>query len=477
MNSRRFARLLFSSVALGLLLPWPLCGVKTAAARVPAATGVHIALPRRHPLRLVVGGSAVIESASPLARVLVSNPKIVAAVAVSPRQVVIEARKAGSCSLILWSRDGRFKMMPVQVDLGITALRRAIHRAWPNVPVRLRADRNRIVLAGQAPDAATAKALEGLAHLYAAKVVDTLQVGDPPPRRQILLKVRFVEVDRAKLNQFGVNLISTGAGNTPGVISTQQFGTIAGEGGQPLKVTGTIDGHLQGYQTQFGVNNLLNFFFFRPDLNLGATLALLQQKNILQILAQPNLMALDGAPASFLAGGEIPVPVVQGGVNVGAVTIIYRPFGVRLNFQGTIEPGRIVRLQVKPEVSTLDYANAVNISGFTVPAFSTRSADSVIELKDGQAFGIAGLLDQRVTADLRKMPGIANIPILGHLFRSHSLNRSRTELMVMVQPFIVDPAHTGASAPSLPAPALPYLNPQKYDRHLPGHASQPGRPR
>ena len=199
----------------------------------------------------------------------------------------------------------------------------------------------------------------------------------------------------------------------------------------------------------FNLSDLLNIFIFRPDINLGATIKALSQKNVLQILAEPDLMAISGQPAHFLAGGLFPYPVVQGGTggSVPAVTIQFQPYGVKLEFTGTIEDDGTIRLKVAPEVSTLDYSNAIVISGFTLPAIQTRKAETEIELKDGQSFGIAGLLDQRSTVQLSKVPGIGDIPILGELFKSRSVNLTNTELLVLVTPTIVDPVGGQPPAP------------------------------
>jgi len=273
-------------------------------------------------------------------------------------------------------------------------------------------------------------------------------------------------VDRTKISHLGINIFSTGALNTIGTLSTQQFGppTLTGNG-----VTGTTGGPGLGTTTNFQLTDLLNIFLFRPDINLAVTIKDLEQKALLQILAQPNLLALNGQKASFLAGGEFPVPIVQGGANVGAVTIQFRPFGVQLDFVGTVSPDNVVRLHVAPSVSTLDFANAVSISGFVVPAISTRRAETEIELKDGQSFGIAGLLDKRAQAQMNKIPGIADIPILGKLFTSRSVNRSNTELMVIVTPHIVDPLKAPLTAPAQPANPMPFLETPSFDKAIPGH--------
>lgn len=240
---------------------------------------------------------------------------------------------------------------------------------------------------------------------------------------------------------------------------------------------GTIGGgSSSGTSSTFNVGSLLNIFLFRPDLNLGATIEDLESKNVLQILAEPDLLAVSGEPAHFLAGGEFPYPVVQGtqAGGAGAVTIQFRPYGIKLDFTGTIEPDNSIRLKVAPEVSSLDYANAVTISGFTVPALSTRRAETSVELKDGQSFGIAGLLDSNTTIQLSKVPGIADIPILGLLFHSHSKNLTTSELLVVVTPTIVDPLGIPSPLPLLPKPVVPGLDPNRFDQHFPGSHQIPG---
>ena len=217
-------------------------------------------------------------------------------------------------------------------------------------------------------------------------------------------------------------------------------------------------------------------FLFRPDINLGATIKDLESKSVLEILAQPNLLALNGQKASFLAGGEFPFPSVQGGGTNGvAVTIQFRPFGVRLDFTGFIGKDGVIRMHVAPEVSTLDFSNALVISGFTVPAISTRRAETEIELKEGQSFGIGGLIDNRAQVSFSKIPGIGDIPIIGHLFRSQSLNRSHTELIVLVTPRIVDPVGMNAPAPTTPANPVKFLNVPAFDKDLPAKTPGPGR--
>ena len=415
-------------------------------------------------LHVLVGKSVVINVQAPITRALSSNAAAVETLAISPTQLVIEGKAAGASSLILWDNAGHSQVLDVVVDLDISAFRNAVQRSYPRNQIDVQADGGKLILTGNVSDPKIAEDLGKMATAYSGKVVNSLTVEtfhDP----QILLEVKFAEVDRTKLQQFGINIFSTGAANTPGSISTQQFNPPTVNG----SITGSIGGPVKGANSSFHFNDLLNVFLFRPDLNLGATIKDLEQKTVLQILAEPNLIAMNGQKASFLAGGEFPFPVVQGGANVGAVTIEFRPFGVKLDFTGFAGTDGIVRLHVAPEVSTLDFSNALVISGFTVPAISTRRAETEIELKDGQSFGIAGLLDHRATVQLSKVPGIGDIPVLGELFRSRSINRSNTELIVMVTPHIIDPVRAPASATAEPKLSTPYLNPPTFDKDVPGH--------
>jgi pilus assembly protein CpaC len=261
-----------------------------------------------------------------------------------------------------------------------------------------------------------------------------------PVERQIVLKVRFVELDRTRIQQLGVNIVSTGAGNTIGRITTGQFS------GGDINAVGA------GIPSRVTITDALNVFAFRPDLNLAAFIRALQQESLLQILAEPNLVTTNGKEASFLVGGEFPVPILQGGGNAGAVTIQFREFGIRLTFNPTITESNTIKMYVKPEVSALDSANGVNLSGFFIPALSTRRMETNIELGEGQSFIIGGLIDDRFTETLAKTPGLANIPLLGVLFKSREQKRNRTELVVIVTPEITKPYQPGEK---IPQPYLP----------------------
>src|SRR3989440_6826600 len=416
-------------------------------------------------LHILVGKSVVVNVQAPITRVLSSNPAVIETLATSPTEIVVEGRAAGSSSLILWDQSGRSQMLDVIVDVDVSGLRSAIERTYPDQHIDVQADGGRLILTGKVTDPKMIEDLTKMSGVYSNQIVNSLTLGISHDR-QVLLEVKFAEVDRTKFAQFGVNLLSTGAGNTLGTTTTGQFGGFGPQHITDIAGPGTHSGTFTTDQT---LNNVLNIFLFRFDIHFGAVIQDLEQKSVLQILAEPNLMALNGQKATFLAGGEFPFPLVQPGNGFTAVTIQFKPFGVKLDFTGNISNDGTIRLHVAPEVSTLDFTNALAIQGFTVPAISTRRAETELELKDGQSFGIAGLLDNRAQAQLSKVPGIGDIPVLGQLFRSRNVNKSNTELLVLVTPHIVDPVHTPSAPPAAPKPPVPFMDKPKFDEGMPGH--------
>src|SRR5437867_3138787 len=416
-------------------------------------------------LHILVGKSVVVNVQAPITRVLSSNPSVIETLATSPTEIVVEGRAAGSSSLILWDQSGRSQMLDVVVDVDVAGLRSAIERSYPDQHIDVQADGGRLILTGKVTDPKMIEDLTKMATVYSNQIVNSLSLAVSHDR-QVLLEVKFAEVDRTRFSQVGVNLFSTGAGNTLGTTTTGQFGGFGTQHITDIAGPGTHNGPFSTEQT---INNVLNIFLFRPDIHFGAVIEALQQKSVLQILAEPNLMAINGQKATFLAGGEFPFPIVQPGNGFTAVTIQFKPFGVRLEFTGNIASDGTIRLHVAPEVSTLDFTNALAIQGFTVPAISTRRAETELELKDGQSFGIAGLLDNRAQAQLSKVPGIGDIPVLGQLFRSRNINKSNTELLVLVTPHIIDPVHTSTPPPPNPKLSVPFLDRPTFDEHIPGH--------
>ena len=450
------------SQLLLLLCVGSLAVAQAAPAGAPPAEG--------ETLHVLVGKSVIINVQAPLTRVLSSNPVVVEAMATSPTQVVIEGKAAGNSSLILWDASGRSQMLDVSVDLDIQGLRSAIQRAYPKESLEVEADAGRLVLTGNASNSRVIEELSKMAAAYSTQVVNSVHV-PLTHDRQVVLEVRFAEVDRTALFQLGANYFTPGTGHTTGSVTTGQFGGIGLQTTTESTTTiGNVSTTSSGSTSPIlNVTNPLNVFLFRNDINFGVVIQALQARNVAEILAEPNLMAISGQKATFLAGGEFPFPVVQGTTGIPTVTISFRPFGVKLDFTASVQEDNTLRLHVSPEVSALDFSNALTLQGFTVPAISTRRAETEIELKDGQSFGIAGLLDRRATTQLSKVPGIGDIPILGQLFRSRSINKTNTELMVFVTPHIVDPVHVDSSVAATPKMPVPFLDVPNFDAQAAGN--------
>ena len=404
------------------------------------------------PLRVMVGKSLLINTTERLKRISITDPSIAFAQVITPTQILVHGKAPGEVSLLIWDELERSRSFDLRVDVDVSACAEEEHRVFPDEQISVTPSRAAIVLSGHVSNEDVAKRAGELAGAYSPKVVNVLTFG-PVGAQEILLQVKFAEVDRTVLTQMGVNFLSTGATNTIGTITTGQFG---GFGQQNLT---TLNG--QTTSESQTIQNVLNLFVFRPDINFGAVIQALETKNLLQILAEPNLIALNGKQASFLAGGQFPFPIVQPGAGFTAVTISFKEFGVRLQFTPEIMPNGNIHLKVAPEVSTLDFANALTISGFTVPALSTRKAETEFELRDGQSFVIAGLMDNRVTDIYNKIPGLGDIPILGTFFRSKSVQKSNSELMVLCTVHRVSPATEQPAGPKAPQP---YMNPGKFDK-------------
>jgi pilus assembly protein CpaC len=406
------------------------------------------------PLRVMVGKSLLINTSERLKRVSVTDPAVADIQVVSPTQVLVHGRSAGEVSLLIWDELERSRSFDLRVDVDVTAAAEEEKSVFPDERITVTPSRSAIVLSGHVSTEDVALRAGKIAEAYSKNVVNVLTFG-PVGAQEVLLEVKFAEVDRSATTQLGINFFSTGATNTIGTITTGQFG---GFGQQVLQ--GTNGSSVPTTNTQ-AINNVLNMFLFRPDINLGVVIQALQQKSLLQILAEPNLIAVNGKEASFLAGGEFPFPIVQPGQGFTAVSIQFKEFGVKLKFTPVIMPNGNIHLRVVPEVSELDFTNALTISGFTVPALSTRRAETEFELQDGQSFVIAGLMDNRVTSVMNKIPGIGDIPVLGNLFRSKSLQKSNAELMVLCTVRKLSP---NATPPALPKYPATFLDNAQFDK-------------
>lgn len=401
-------------------------------------------------LSVTVGKSVVLDLAKPIRQIVVGLGDFAEAEAVSPTQVLVNGKTPGETSLIIWDSTGSRQFFNVTVRPStyathdqLESIRRQLRLELPGQDINVAIDNGNVYLRGTADDL-TSSNRAAMIGGTAGKVVNLLNVKVPQPERQILLKVRFASVDRSKEKQLGLNIFSTGFGNTIGTVSTGEYSPPGVSATNPSTAT---------------VTNALNLFAFYPGINLGATIEALEQRGLVQSLAEPNILAENGKQASFLAGGEYPFPMVQGGTGIGgsAVTIMFKEYGIRLNFIPTITPRGTIRLQVAPEVSALDFADAITISGFTEPAISVRRVKTEVELADRQSFAIGGLLDNTENETFEKIPFLGDIPILGKFFQSMTRTKNNTELIVIVTPEIVDPVPAGTeiAGPKFPQSFLP----------------------
>jgi len=398
------------------------------------------------------GKAVLVDTAQPIERIAVGSADIAEATAVTPTEIMLNGKTIGETSLIVWQKGGGRQFFNVQVRPSnfatsdkLDGVRRELRTELPGQNVRVTSESGSVFIRGTVKDLTSSDRAVQIAST-AGKVVNLLYVDVPKADPQILLKVRFASLDRTLSNQLGINIFSTGAANTVGTVTTQQF--------SPPNLTTNTSQTGTAVTSQLGLNNLLNLFIFRPDINLGATLQALETKGVVQVLAEPNVLTMNGKQGSLLAGGQYPYPVVQGisGGNSGAVTIQFKEFGVRLNFIPTITPRGTIRLQVAPEVSSLDFANGVSISGFTVPGLDIRKVDTEVELNQGESFALGGLLDNRETETMEKIPFIGDVPVLGKFFQSRSKTKNNTELIVIVTPEIVNPIPAGAPLPAIKYP-------------------------
>lgn len=393
-------------------------------------------------LIVTVGMSITIDSPLNIQRVYYANGDLVEAVAINPKEVLITGKAPGVTTLMIWQQSGSRLMYELTVrpsPVRLEATRMQIARDFPDDDINITWDNDTVFVRGTAKDVNDADRIMAMVSTL-GKAINLLRVKIPEVEPQILLKVKFTDVDRSVSQSLGINLASAALNQDTG-ISTGQFG------GTGIDNTGT-----------FSLSQALNVLLFRKDLNLGATIQALEAKNLLEMLSEPNVLAINGQTASFLSGGQFPVPMINGNAAFGAVSIAFKEYGIRLTFTPNITPRGTIRLKVAPEVSSLDFANGVQISGFTIPALSTRKVDTEVELESGQSFIIAGLLDNNATESFSKIPGLSSIPVLGKLFQSRAITKKNTELLVIVTPELVRPIPQGQTVTDLKR-TMPFLKP------------------
>jgi pilus assembly protein CpaC len=402
-------------------------------------------------MTLITGRGELLQFTQDVKQVATAEPKIADVVVISPREVMVNAKEPGKTTVIVWenAEPRRYNIDVIPDTTDFDNFRRALIEQLPDSKIEVTGKGDTIVLTGTVKDSAQIKRAAAIAQSRAKTVVNMLTAPPEAEPRQIALQVKFASIDRTALKEIGFNLFSRNS-VLSGESTTQQFPSPRFSQLSP-----------GGTASSVNFADLLNLFIYRPDINLGATISALQERNVLQILAEPTLLTVEGKSASFLAGGSFPFPTVTststGGSIAPIVTVQFKPFGIQLDFTPVITPNGAIDLKVTPEVSTLDFANGVTLQGFLIPAISSRKADTEVILRDGESFAIAGLIDDRVIETIDRVPGLGSIPILGELFRSRSSKKTNTELLVLITPHFVKPLSPDEKAklPDFPVTFLP----------------------
>src|SRR5688572_25466529 len=402
------------------------------AAQAPATSPPGAAFTR---VSVTTGRSTIVETPFDVTRIAVTNPVIADAVVVQPREILVDGKAPGTISLIVWGANTRVQY-DVVVEQPISPLEQQLHQLFPSEPIEVAINADTVVLSGRVSSTDVMLRAADVARAAAPKanVINMLQVPGAADSQQVMLQVRFAEVNRRALTDLGVSFFTGVAGykNWVGRTTTQQYPAPDFDNDEGLVFS-----------------DFLNIFLFNTKYNVGALFKALKQTGYFQSLAEPNLIAYNGQEASFLAGGEFPVPIVQGAS--GGVSVQFKEFGVRLNFKPVIA-GDLIRLKVRPEVSSLDFSNGVLLEGFRIPALTTRRAETEVELRDGQSFAIAGLIDNHAQEDVAAIPILSQIPIIGNLFKTKADRKERTELIVIVTPRLVRPLNPDEVPPLPTAP-------------------------
>ncbi len=417
-----------------------------------AAPGQSLEVAER--VLLTAGRSTVLMTEFDITRIAVTNPAVADAVVVRPREILVDGKGSGTVSLIVWGAAER-RHYDVVVDPGVTTLQQNFQQLFAGENIQVSVTDEAVILSGAVSSNDVMLRAGELAKAAMPKlsVINMMELPSGSPSKQVMLQVRFAEVNRNALQQSGLALFAN-RDNVAGRVTTGQYPgpTFA-------------DNDLE-------FSDFLNVFLFSRTQGIGGVLKALQGRGFLQSLAEPNLIAYNGQEASFLAGGEIPIPLVSG---LGQLSIQYKEFGVRLSFTPTIA-GDVIRLKLRPEVSTLDFTNGILLSGFRIPALNTRRAETDVELRDGQSFAIAGLLNNLTQTDRQAVPWLSRVPILGTLFKSRALRAEQTELMVLVTPRLVR-ALDPDEVPTLPVRPGAFINPADEENEgVPSQGDENDRP-
>jgi pilus assembly protein CpaC len=431
------------------------------AFNAPPAHAPNDTLPAPADIQLLVGRSTVVNVGATIHRISLTVPDIADAMVTAPSQILIHGKQPGTISLFVWDKGGTIKTYEVVVRRDLSALKEHLAQLFPGEPITVIGSGKDVVLSGTVSGQYAIEKAANVAAGYVDKkenVVNLLKQQEGVASNQVMLRVRFAEVSRSALQELGASFVAHAyKGEWFGRTTTQQFPAPEWD----------KDGKLV-------FSDFLNLFVLNTKEGLGGVVRALSNKGLFQSLAEPNLIATNGKEASFLAGGEYPYPIAQPTGSGISYSIQFKEFGVRLKFTPTVLGGDLVNLKVEPEVSALDFTNAIVLEGFRVPALSTRRTQTEVELRDGQTFAIAGLMNNTLTNSMSKIPGIGDIPIIGLLFKSKAHQKNQTELVVMITPTIIKKGSMGVSE-GLPSNVEPFLG--APDKRLPPQPPYTGSPR
>lgn len=373
-------------------------------------------------VNVLVGQSRVINFDRPVGRFSVSNPEIAEAVLVTPDQVLVNGKAFGQVNFIAWEQSGgEYLVFDVYVRANLSLIDSQMRALFPKDDIRLSQANGSVVMSGSVSDPKTVVQAQSVVEAAGFKTVNML-VSPVRNMAQVQLQVRVAEVSRNRMRELGTSYAYQGGSS----------GVYANTGSGPSSLANVTNGVLGGT-----ISSALNIAVMGG--NTLSMIRALQTQGALRQLAEPNLIAMDGQQASFLAGGEFPVPIIQSGSGQNSISVVFKEYGIRLSFKPTIIDEDHIRLELEPEVSTIDFSNGVKFDGFLIPALRTRRAKTAVELRDGQSFALAGLLDNSETKSLSQVPVLGDIPILGALFKSKSFQKNETELMFIVTAQLVKP--------------------------------------
>ena len=405
------------------------------------------------PVTVVLGTSQIVRPPWPVARVALTNPKIADVQVLTPRQVLVQGKAVGATDLTMWSQGEDVWHSSLNVEVDPQAMQIRLAQLFPGSRLLVSQQDNIVTVQGSLGRAEQAPQLRQFLDAYGMKYVDLTQVAG---LQQVLLQVRIAEVSRTAIRAMGFNAVFNGDDFFGGI-------AVGSDNGGPLNPVsiGRAEGEIARSGAPFvfdksGISPAVTIFGGSSTADFQFFVQALAENQYLRILAEPNLVAMSGQDASFLAGGEFPIPVVQGSTAGGgtAITIEYRKFGVQLKFRPTVLGDGTIRLHVAPEVSELSDNGAVVMQGFRIPSLVVRQAETTLELKSRQTFAMAGLLSQNSKARSSRVPGAGDLPVIGALFRSARYESGETELVVLVTASLFEPTSSTAT-PALPG-ALHY---------------------